>query len=672
MANIDIALVAECGVLEQQAVLLCESIRQFAGKYADCPITVISPRPDRRPSIATLESLSRLGVNYLPLDIVSPVPEYGTTFRIYAAAEFERLSSAESILFLDSDLLFSDEPDLELDGRDALARPVDVKGMCTTGEGDPNDHYWQALCQICGVDYGLLPDVTTTVEHLRVKASYNGGFVLVRRSAGIFARTLDYFLRSVGADIAPFRGSGMTVRAGHGNVSERGSEFWGSSQACLSLAIWGSGLTVQIPDLSNNFPLHCFDRLSLDEQAIPLKAIHYHHLLEEGLESNPLLNGWTNVPEAFLTWLRNQVSSAPAVSDRLVRFGKDKTLVVVLGMHRSGTSAITRGLQSIGVELGDSLMPAIAGINDKGFFEDLDVSQFNIDLMARLGVDWDTLIFPPNALEDPWPLRDMHQRALELLSCKLQRYDVFGFKDPRVSRLLPFWQRVFVELGISVCYVLAYRHPKSVAHSLLLRDRMDQGKAYYLWLIHQLQSLNACLGQRCVVIDYDLLMDDPPLQLGRLTKGLGFSQADPDALEAYTEFLSPSLRHSCYPRNLIASEKGIPPEVVALNGILKRLSQDESSPDDELVTGEVMVLNQRLSDLMPALQLASRIEVTAKSLCRDLESSNAQALAQGRMLEQAIIERDLAGAALSAITLSSSWRVTRPLRLLKDFLKKAR
>lgn len=45
--SVEFALVAESGVLERQAIILCESIRKFAGKYADSPITVISPRSDR-------------------------------------------------------------------------------------------------------------------------------------------------------------------------------------------------------------------------------------------------------------------------------------------------------------------------------------------------------------------------------------------------------------------------------------------------------------------------------------------------------------------------------------------------------------------------------------------------------------------------------------------------
>ena len=57
---------------------------------------------------------------------------------------------------------------------------------------------------------------------------------------------------------------------------------------------------------------------------------------------------------------------------------ESKQLIVVLGMHRSGTSAITRGLKVLGVELGDQLIAAVEGDNSKGYWEDSDLNTLNI------------------------------------------------------------------------------------------------------------------------------------------------------------------------------------------------------------------------------------------------------------------------------------------------------
>ena len=63
-------------------------------------------------------------------------------------------------------------------------------------------------------------------------------------------------------------------------------------------------------------------------------------------------------------------------------------LIVVLGMHRSGTSAITRALKVLGVDLGDRLMLAVEGDNNKGYWEDIDFNALNIEMLRAIGKDW--------------------------------------------------------------------------------------------------------------------------------------------------------------------------------------------------------------------------------------------------------------------------------------------
>src|ERR1700682_5117712 len=63
-------------------------------------------------------------------------------------------------------------------------------------------------------------------------------------------------------------------------------------------------------------------------------------------------------------------------------------IVVVLGMHRSGTSAITRGLRLLGVELGNCLLPPDKDINDTGYWEDIDLNRLNIEMLHSLSTDW--------------------------------------------------------------------------------------------------------------------------------------------------------------------------------------------------------------------------------------------------------------------------------------------
>src|SRR5688572_243565 len=111
-----------------------------------------------------------------------------------------------------------------------------------------------------------------------------------------------------------------------------------------------------------------------------------------------------------------------------------KSLVVVLGTHRSGTSAITRGLAVLGVELGEHLMPPAPDNNEKGFFEDVDVNAINAELYRSLGEDYEWHALAPLPREALLHERNSHLRlrAIELLTSRLQGVDRFGLKDPRL------------------------------------------------------------------------------------------------------------------------------------------------------------------------------------------------------------------------------------------------
>ena len=78
-----------------------------------------------------------------------------------------------------------------------------------------------------------------------------------------------------------------------------------------------------------------------------------------------------------------------------------KKLIVVLGMHRSGTSVTAKSLQVLGVDLGDNLMPAIRNNNEAGFWEDVDINNFNIKLLDKIGSDWDRLTLLDGAKTAP-------------------------------------------------------------------------------------------------------------------------------------------------------------------------------------------------------------------------------------------------------------------------------
>lgn len=224
-----------------------------------------------------------------------------------------------------------------------------------------------------------------------------------------------------------------------------------------------------------------------------------------------------------------------------------KSVVVVLGMHRSGTSAITKGLNLLGVSLGDNLMPPKEGENDKGFWEDLDIYRLNEAILDELGLSWDAMsnLFFHDLGSDVY--KKYKAQAVELIKEKLDKVDSFGIKDPRITILLPFWKTVFSDLGLDQKFLIVIRNPKSVADSLKKRNKFEVEKSLNLWMLSVVNSVNYTQGLTNVIVDYDDFMDFPEENLYRIATHLGLTAPDIESEEyaQYIEdFLSSELRHN--------------------------------------------------------------------------------------------------------------------------------
>lgn len=304
--EVEFALLAEAGPLEAQALLLVESLRRFGGRYAGATVTVASPRPSRRPSRATIHALQHLGAEYVALDLTSNSSAYVASWRVHTLAQLERRPGPPVLVQIDSDTLFLGDVGPLCVGTHANARPVDVKGMGTTGPGDRFEPYWSALCRLAGIDLETLPFVTSTVDNVRVRATHNGGFVAARRTTGLFECADELFRRSVDADLRPHAGTGLNILAGTGEVGIEGSEWWGSAQAAISVAAASLGIDIGALDERVNVPVHLWELLQVKPE--PVIHAHYHHLLGSPLpQPNPLLDGnVVLVPDAD-AWLQARI-----------------------------------------------------------------------------------------------------------------------------------------------------------------------------------------------------------------------------------------------------------------------------------------------------------------------------------------------------------------------------
>lgn len=266
--QVQFLVIVERGPLEAQAVLLCESIRAFAGRHAEAAIVAVSPRPCRRPARQTLDRLAALGVDCRLLDLASPVPHYGTSWRVAAAAHIAREPGPEILVQLDSDTVFTGEPDLDLGDALVLARPVDEAGMCSAGPHDPRDAHWQAMCAANGVEADTLGWVCATTTGQRLRASYNGGFIAARRD--YFITVEQVFARIAAAGLASRPDHRRTEQTGAGDVPPQGYAWWGTAQAALSIAAVLMGGRVRELDAGHNVPLHL-------EGPVPERPVHLHY-----------------------------------------------------------------------------------------------------------------------------------------------------------------------------------------------------------------------------------------------------------------------------------------------------------------------------------------------------------------------------------------------------------
>ena len=303
-------------MLEQQALLLFESIRLYTGRFNDCAIYALSPRLGVGISERARRKLDELHVTYIDAVLNTECAEYGSANRVAAAAYVEQQHPHEILVILDSDTLFLREPNeiLLSPDVDVAVRPVGVKGMCTSGPTDPFDSYWRDLCRCCGVDYDLIPWTESVADRQRIKASYNAGLVIVRGNLGIMQRWADFFFSSVRQQLKPYAYD-RRFRSGAGWVESGASRLWGSNQAALTLAIWSTTRRVRELEPTYNYQLILHEQIGWRHRRkiFPnVVHVHYHWMLQEKASKNPLFSRSGPLSRDQRAWLSSALRKEQA------------------------------------------------------------------------------------------------------------------------------------------------------------------------------------------------------------------------------------------------------------------------------------------------------------------------------------------------------------------------
>jgi len=190
--------------------------------------------------------------------------------------------------------------------------------------------------------------------------------------------------------------------------------------------------------------------------------------------------------------------------------------ILILGMHRSGTSALTSLLGLLGAAGPRETMPATED-NPQGYGESPRIARLNNRLLESAGTRWNEA----DAIPDGWfasPAREADRaEAAKLLREEFPAPGTFVLKDPRICRLLPFWRPVLEAAGIAAHALLMLRDPLEVARSLATRAAdprfspaaiVAQEKALLLWLRHVIDAEQHSRGLPRHAIKYEGLLTD--------------------------------------------------------------------------------------------------------------------------------------------------------------------
>lgn len=394
--------------------------------------------------------------------------------------------------------------------------------------------------------------------------------------------------------------------------------------------------------------------------------------------------------------------------------------ILVLGMHRSGTSAVTRVLNLLGAALPKNLHPAGRG-NEAGHWEPDRLIGLHDRMLREAGSRWDDWrAFDPAELE-PARLDFFRVELARLVEEEYGEAPLFVLKDPRICRFVPLYEEIFAGAGITPRFIQIVRNPLDVAASLGERNEMTVGFAELMWLRHVLEAERAMRGKVRAFVSYDTLFDDWRTEVEHWSFALGI--AWPRHLNAVAEeiqaFVSRDHRHHEHTLSDLDAAAGTPAWIREAYTALLSLAAE---PSDEEALAKLSHIHAEFDAVAPVLGNAAfeelaRREARLMEVHREAEDRAAEARSEIEGMRTAMGERDreitaleeqvaslnqevaawnyrvaglsqevaaridhvaalsrelaVANAQLERVYKSRSWRATAPLRLLSQILMRA-
>ena len=328
--------------------------------------------------------------------------------------------------------------------------------------------------------------------------------------------------------------------------------------------------------------------------------------------------------------------------------------ILVLGMHRSGTSAVTRLLGLFGADLPKRLMePNFA--NSAGYWEPADIVAIHDEMLAAIGSTWDDLAEFPAEWVDSAAAGPFKSRLASAFEEAFGSSSLVVLKDPRICRFAPLWISILESLGVEPLFVIPVRSPLEVAASLRVREdrhtavdaslassTMPEAKALLLWLRHFLDAEHHTRGFARSFVSYEQLLADWRGAMAKVGRELGiqWSHSAEAVARQVESFLSRELRHHVSEGEVLATRTDVVPWVKdvyrwAQNAVAGHVA--DSSELDEIGSAlrlAGLAFHPILAANETRLTASLRQELTAR------DSSLAQQLEQQRALAAALGERE--------------------------------
>ncbi|MDB5403395.1 MAG: hypothetical protein QOD93_328 [Acetobacteraceae bacterium] len=223
-----------------------------------------------------------------------------------------------------------------------------------------------------------------------------------------------------------------------------------------------------------------------------------------------------------------------------------RPVVVVLGMHRSGTSMCAHILSMLGLDMADDPQRRPDAL--KGLWEREEIVNAHDRILQLLGRDYASPLHA-HALAPGWwaepAVRAVRNELIGWLRHRIGDSPRFGFKDPRTCRALPMWREIFTDLGLEPRYVFCVRDPRQVGRSLGDRDRFAHDDREYRWMVYNAHAVAAVGTAPVCIVPYEAWFTDPGVLLARLAAHTDASMRpdEPELKAAVAGVIDAGLRH---------------------------------------------------------------------------------------------------------------------------------